>query len=128
MNADWRYDDGKLHERQICLTCLIHNNIPINRNVYEFCNHVVSNGIIIIIIIINIMIIFFYLLMPMMLMLLLLMMMVMLMLLMMMMVVYYLLLQLSVIPNAPFVSTAEGTIPLPQSRRLGVALPQYLSF
>ncbi len=46
MNADWRYDDGKLHERQICLTCLIHNNIPINRNVYEFCNHVVSNGII----------------------------------------------------------------------------------
>ena len=45
MNEDWRYDDGKLHERQIALMCLIRNKIDINREAYEFCNYFVSNGL-----------------------------------------------------------------------------------
>ena len=45
MNEDWRYDDGKLHERQIALLCLIRNKIDINREAYEFCNYFVSNGL-----------------------------------------------------------------------------------
>jgi|TARA_B100000035_G_scaffold128973_1_gene109640 hypothetical protein len=44
MIDDWRYDDGKMAERQICLTAFIHEGIPINREVYEFCHYYVSNG------------------------------------------------------------------------------------
>jgi hypothetical protein len=44
MIDDWRYDDGKMRERQICLTAFIHQGIPINREVYEFCHYYVSNG------------------------------------------------------------------------------------
>tara|TARA_Y100001935_G_scaffold237868_1_gene223715 strand:+ start:1017 stop:1325 length:309 start_codon:yes stop_codon:yes gene_type:complete len=44
MIEDWRYDDGKMAERQICLTAFIRQEIPINREVYEFCNYYVSNG------------------------------------------------------------------------------------
>lgn len=44
MIDDWRYDDGKMAERQICLTAFIHKGIPINREVYEFCHYYVSNG------------------------------------------------------------------------------------
>ena len=44
MIDDWRYDDGKMTERQICLTAFIHQGIPINREVYEFCHYYVSNG------------------------------------------------------------------------------------
>jgi hypothetical protein len=45
MIEDWRYDDGKMAERQICLTAFIHQQIPINREVYEFCHYYVSNGL-----------------------------------------------------------------------------------
>jgi hypothetical protein len=45
MIDDWRYDDGKMAERQICLTAFIHQEIPINREVYEFCHYYVSNGL-----------------------------------------------------------------------------------
>ena len=44
MIDDWRYDDGKMVERQLCLTSFIHQGIPINREVYEFCHYYVSNG------------------------------------------------------------------------------------
>ena len=44
MIEDWRYDDGKMAERQICLTAFIHKQIPINKEVYEFCHYYVSNG------------------------------------------------------------------------------------
>ncbi len=44
MIEDWRYDDGKMAERQICLTAFIHKQMPINREVYEFCHYYVSNG------------------------------------------------------------------------------------
>ena len=42
MIDDWRYDDGKMVERQLCLTSFIHQGIPINREVYEFCHYYVS--------------------------------------------------------------------------------------
>ena len=45
MIEDWRYDDGKMAERQICLTAFIHKQMPINREVYEFCHYYVSNGL-----------------------------------------------------------------------------------
>ena len=45
MIEDWRYDDGKMTERQICLTAFIHKQMPINREVYEFCHYYVSNGL-----------------------------------------------------------------------------------
>ena len=45
MIDDWRYDDGKMAERQICLTAFIHQQIPINKEVYEFCHYYVSNGL-----------------------------------------------------------------------------------
>ena len=45
MLEDWRYDDGKMAERQICLTAFIHKQMPINREVYEFCHYYVSNGL-----------------------------------------------------------------------------------
>ncbi len=45
MIEDWRYDDGKMHERQLALMCLIKHKIDINREAYEFCNYFVSNGL-----------------------------------------------------------------------------------
>lgn len=45
MIDDWRYDDGKMRERQIALTCFIHKGYEINRSVYEFCHYFVSNGL-----------------------------------------------------------------------------------
>lgn len=45
MNEDWRYDDGKMHERALCLTCIVRSGRPINRSVYEFCHYFVSNGL-----------------------------------------------------------------------------------
>jgi hypothetical protein len=45
MIDDWRYDDGKMRERQIALTCFIHEGYEINRSVYEFCHYFVSNGL-----------------------------------------------------------------------------------
>jgi hypothetical protein len=45
MIEDWRYDDGKMLERQLALTCFIRESIEINRNTYEFCHYYVSNGL-----------------------------------------------------------------------------------
>ena len=45
MIDDWRYDDGKMHERQLCLTCFILDKHDIDRSIYEFCQYYVSNGL-----------------------------------------------------------------------------------
>lgn len=45
MIDDWRYDDGKMHERQLCVTCFILDKHDIDRDIYEFCHYYVSNGL-----------------------------------------------------------------------------------
>ena len=44
MDEDWRYNDGKMHERQLALVCFSMYGYEINRTVYEFCHYFVSNG------------------------------------------------------------------------------------
>jgi len=45
MIDEWRYDDGKMHERQICLICLVHHGEEITKEVYEFCHYFTSKDL-----------------------------------------------------------------------------------
>ena len=45
MIPEYRMDDGMTEQRKLALLCLIHHNISINKSAYEFCDHVVTEGL-----------------------------------------------------------------------------------
>ena len=45
MIPSFRQDDGNTEMRQLALMCLIRHNINLNRSAYEFCDHVVTEGL-----------------------------------------------------------------------------------
>ena len=45
MIPEYRIDDDKVETRRLALMCLIHHNIDINKSAYEFCDYVVTEGL-----------------------------------------------------------------------------------
>ena len=43
-NADWRYRDDNFQKRHFILSGFVRMKIPLNRDVYEFCDYIISQG------------------------------------------------------------------------------------
>lgn len=46
MIEGWGYDDGKLEERKLCLSCIAKSKYNIDRKAYEFCQSIVEQNIV----------------------------------------------------------------------------------
>jgi hypothetical protein len=43
-NADWRYKDDNFQKRSFILSGFVRMKIPLTRDVYEFCDYIISQG------------------------------------------------------------------------------------
>ena len=43
-NADWRYRDDNFQKRHFILSGFVRMKIPLGRDVYEFCDYIISQG------------------------------------------------------------------------------------
>jgi len=43
-NADWRYRDDNFQKRHFILSGFVRMKISLNRDVYEFCDYIISQG------------------------------------------------------------------------------------
>lgn len=44
INSDWRYRDDNFQKRSFVLSGFVRMKIPLTRQVYEFCDYIISQG------------------------------------------------------------------------------------
>lgn len=44
INSDWRYRDDNFQKRNFVLSGFVRMKIPLSREVYEFCDYIISQG------------------------------------------------------------------------------------
>lgn len=44
INSDWRYRDDNFQKRNFVLSGFVRMKIPLTREVYEFCDYIISQG------------------------------------------------------------------------------------
>ena len=44
INSDWRYRDENFQKRNFVLSGFVRMKIPLSREVYEFCDYIISQG------------------------------------------------------------------------------------
>jgi len=44
INSDWRYKDDNFQKRSFVLSGFVRMKMPLTREVYEFCDYIISQG------------------------------------------------------------------------------------
>jgi hypothetical protein len=44
INSDWRYKDDNFQKRSFVLSGFVRMKIPLTKDVYEFCDYIISQG------------------------------------------------------------------------------------
>ena len=44
INSDWRYKDDNFQKRSFVLSGFVRMKMPLSREVYEFCDYIISQG------------------------------------------------------------------------------------
>ncbi len=44
INSDWRYKDDNFQKRSFILSGFVRMKIPLTKDVYEFCDYIISQG------------------------------------------------------------------------------------